>query len=93
MGRLFEQIKQAVREDRFLVGWHADERCEERSVTDWQIVSGLEEAELVRERPRSKPNPSVVVRQLLPDGTSIEAIWSWLANTHEAKLVTVYFRE
>ncbi len=38
MGRLFEQIKRAVQEDRFLVGWHADERSEERGVTDWQIV-------------------------------------------------------
>ena len=93
MGRLFEQIKQAVREDRFLVGWHADERCEERGASDWQIVSGLEEAELVRERPRSKPNPSIVVQQSLPDGSEIEVIWSWLAYTGEAKLVTVCFPE
>jgi len=47
MGKLFERIKRAVREDRFLVGWHADERFEERAVTDWQIVSGFENAELV----------------------------------------------
>ena len=93
MGRLFEQIKRAVREDRFLVAWHADERCEERGVTDWQIVSGLREAELVRERTRSKPNPSVVVRQFLPDGSEVEVIWSWLASSDEAKLVTVYFRD
>jgi hypothetical protein len=32
MGRLFEQIKRAVVQDRFLVAWHADERCEERGV-------------------------------------------------------------
>jgi hypothetical protein len=93
MGRLFEQIKRAVRQDRFLVAWHADERCEERGVTDWQIVSGLQEAELVRERPRSKPNPSVVVRQFLPDGSEVEVNWSWLASSSEAKLVTVYFRD
>jgi hypothetical protein len=93
MGRLFDQVKRAVRQDRFLVGWHADERCEERGVTDWQIINGLEEAELVRERPGSRPNPSVVVRQFLPDGSEIEVIWSWLASTGEAKLVTVYFRD
>ena len=93
MGRLFEQIKRAVRQDRFLVAWHAAERCEERGVTDWQIVSGLREAELVRERTRSKPNPSVVVRQFLPDGSEVEVIWSWLASSGEAKLVTVYFRD
>jgi hypothetical protein len=48
---------------------------------------------LVRERARSKPNPSVAVRQVLPHGTEIETIWSRLARTDEAKLVTVYFRE
>lgn len=42
MGKLFDQIRKAVREERFMVGWHADERYEEREVTDWQIVSGLE---------------------------------------------------
>jgi hypothetical protein len=53
----------------------------------------LKDAELLRERPRSKPNPSVIVRQILPDGTEIEVIWSWLARAKEAKLVTVYFRD
>lgn len=76
-----------------MVGWHADERCEERGVTDWQIVCGLQDGELVRERPRSKPNPSVLVRQFLPDGSEVEVIWSWLAGRGEAKLVTVYLRE
>ncbi len=93
MGRLFDNIREAVRDDRFIVGWHADERCEEREVTDWQIVAGLEQAELVRERPASKPNPSVIVLQLLEDGTEVEVIWSWLAQSRRAKLVTVYFRD
>ena len=93
MGKLFDQIRQAVREDRYLVGWHADERCEERGVTDWQLIAGLDDAELVRERPASKPNPSVVVRQTLDDGSEVEVIWSWLAESRRAKLVTVYFRE
>jgi hypothetical protein len=93
MGRLFEQIRAAVREDRFVVGWHGDERCEERGVTAWQLVAGLETAELVRERPRSKPNPSVIVRQLLENGTEVEVVWSWLARTREAKLATVSLPE
>ncbi len=56
-------------------------------------VAGLEEAELVRERPRSKPNPSVVVRQIDEDGNEVEVIWSWLGETRQAKLVTVYLVE
>ena len=93
MGKLFEQIRSAVALDRFFVAWHADERCEERQITAWQLVAGLADAELVRERPRSKPNPSVVVRQILEDGTEVEVIWSWLSATHQAKLVTVFLVE
>ena len=93
MGKLFEQIRSAVANDRFFVAWHADERCEERGITAWQLVAGLEVAELVRERPRSKPNPSVVVRQILEDGSEVEVIWSWLGETTQAKLVTVYLVE
>ena len=93
MGQLFDEIRQAVEEDRFIVAWHADERCEERGITDWQLVSGLADAKLLRERPRSKPNPSIVVRQILVDGSEVEVVWSWLSQTRRAKLVTVYFIE
>jgi hypothetical protein len=52
MGKLFEQIRSAVANDRFFVAWHADERCEERGITAWQLVAGLEQADVVRERPQ-----------------------------------------
>ena len=93
MGRLFDQIQEAIVDGRFIVSLHADERCEERGVTAWQLVADFEEVELVRERPSSRPNPSIVVRQILPDGTEVEAIWGWLSNNRHAKLVTVYERE
>jgi hypothetical protein len=91
MGRLFDDIRAAVRNDRFLVSWHADERCEERGVTDWQVVAGLDDAELVTERPESLPNPSIVIRQILIDGSEVEVVWSWLPQSRRAILVTVYF--
>lgn len=90
---LYDRIKAAVLDDRYLVSWHADERCEDRGVTVWQVVSGLEQAVLVRERPQSKPNPSIVVRQDLPDGSEIEVIWSWMAESRRAILVTIFFRD
>ena len=93
VGKLFDQIRAAVKGHRFVVSWHADERCEERRVSDWQLVIGLEDAELVRERPRSKPHPSIVVRETLSDGSEVEVIWAWLAQSGRAKLVTVYFRD
>jgi hypothetical protein len=76
VGKLFEKIRTAIHEDRFVVSWHSDERCEERGVSAWQLVAGIEDAELLRERPRSKPNPSVVVRVSLADGSEVEAIWA-----------------
>ena len=93
MGKLLTKIQQAVSNDRFIVSWHADERCEEREVSIWQLVVGIEDAQLVRERPRSKPHPSVVVGQTLADGSDVEVVWAWLAESRRAKLVTVYFRE
>ena len=49
MGKLFEQIRPAVANDRFFVARQADERCEERGITAWQMIAGLEEACGVRE--------------------------------------------
>jgi hypothetical protein len=93
LGKIFDEIRAAVRDERYLVSWHADERAEERGITAWQIVTELDRAELVRERPRSKPNPSIVVRQTLIDGTEVEVIWSWLPQSRKAILVTMYFRD
>ena len=61
MASLLSLIRQAVAEDRYLVSWHADERLEDREISDWQVVAGLDEAELVEERLHSHPNPSIVV--------------------------------
>ena len=92
MGQLYDSIRTAVEEERYLVGVHAEERCEERGVAVWQIVIGLTGGKLLSERPGSRPLPSVIVQETLPDGTAVEAIWSWLAVSRKAKLVTVYFR-
>ena len=91
MSILLDKIRLAVAEDRFVIGWHADERLEERSISDWQVVAGLVDARLVAERQNSQPHASVVVRQLLADGTEIEVVWSWMQPSQRAKLVTVYF--
>ncbi|MFI5378932.1 MAG: DUF4258 domain-containing protein [Tepidisphaerales bacterium] len=93
MPTLFELIKDAVRNERYLVSWHADERFEDRGVSEWQVIAGIDDAELLRERPASKPNPSVVLRQVLADGQTVEVVWSWLDETARAKLVTVYFTD
>jgi hypothetical protein len=91
MARLFNKVRDAVHDDRFVVSWHADERCEERGVAVWQLAAALDDAKLLRERPRSKPHPSVVVRQELADGSEVEVIWAWMSQSNRAKLVTVYF--
>lgn len=54
-------------------------------------VAGLEDGELLVERQDALPNPTVEVRQTLPDGTEYKAVWSYLIQSSVAKLVTVHF--
>ena len=91
MGQLFDIIRQLVADEQYVVGQHASERLEERGIMEWQAVVGLAEGMLIREKPDAEPNPAVEVREVLPDGTEIMAVWSDLAQSGVAKLVTVHF--
>jgi len=91
MGTLHQRICKLVAEGRYVVGQHASERLEERGILEWQAVSGLQDAELLIEKPKGKPNPTVEVREMLPDGTEFKAVWSHLNRSGAAKLVTVHF--
>jgi len=91
MGRLFQTIRELVRQERYIIGEHAAERLEERGIMEWQAVEGLEDGRLLAERANAKPNPAVEVEELLPDGTEFKAVWSHLRHANVAKLVTVHF--
>ncbi len=91
MGQLFDTIRKLVAEEKYVVGQHASERLEERGMMEWQVVAGLADGELIAERSDSSPNPSVEVRESLPDGTEFKAVWSHLRQSGVAKLVTVHF--
>lgn len=91
MGQLRATIQQLVAAEKYVVGQHAVERLEERGILEWQVVSGLEEALLIVERPDARPNPAIEMRQRLPDGAEFKAVWSYLRQSGVAKLVTVHF--
>ncbi len=91
MATLFDEIRDAVDDERFIVGNHADERLRQRRIELWQVLAELDEAILVEERPLDAPNPSIVLEQSLPDGTEIRVVWAWIARSRLAKLVTVHF--
>lgn len=91
MCQLFETIRQLVAEEKYVVGQHASERLEERGIMEWQVVAGLEDGELIAERPGAAANPAIEVRESLPDGTEVKVVWSLLRQSGVAKLVTVHF--
>ncbi len=93
MGKLYETIRQLVEDEKYVVGEHASERLEERGIMEWQVVAGISEGELIAEVPDAKPNPTVEIREMLPDGTEFKAVWSFLRQSGVAKLVTVHFFE
>jgi hypothetical protein len=93
VGALFTTIQMLVASGRYIVGQHASERLEERGILEWQVVTGLEEGTLLRERPNAEPNPAVEVDQQLADGTPIKAVSSHLRASDVAKLVTVHYHD
>lgn len=88
---LLAWIKEAVREERYEVSIHADNRIEERGLMEWQIVMGLADADLLRAEPDDRPWPAILLSQLLPDGTEVLGKWSYRSRDRMARLVTVYF--
>lgn len=90
MTPLFDTIRRLVAEEKYIVGDHASERLEERGILEWQAVAGLQDGELIVERPEATPHPVVEVRESLPDGIEFKAVWSHLRQSGVAKLVTVH---
>jgi hypothetical protein len=91
VGQLFETIRGLVAAGKYVIGEHASERLDERGILEWQAVTGLDDGDLIVERPGAKPNSAVEVRETLPDGTEFKAVWSYLRTSGVAKLVTVHF--
>jgi hypothetical protein len=91
LGTIADNIRQAVRDERYLFGIHADQRLRERRIVGWQVVAGLDKAKLIVERPDAVPNPVAEFDHTLADGTPFKSIWAWIAPERTAKLVTVHF--
>ena len=88
---LFQKLKILVFEERYVIGQHASERLEERGIMEWQVVAGLTNGVLLKERLDAQPNPIIEVSQILEDGTVVKAVWFYLGNSGFAKLVTVHY--
>jgi hypothetical protein len=71
---LFETIRQLVADEKYVVGLHASERLEERGIMEWQVVVRLDDGEFIAERLDAEPNPTVEVREMLPDGSEFKAV-------------------
>jgi hypothetical protein len=93
MSDLYDELRRAIEEDRIVFSIHADNQLASRGVERWQAVAGVHEGRVVMTNPGARPNPKVVVRQLLPDGSEVFAVWAYVRSIGCAKLVTVFFEE
>lgn len=71
---LIQRIKTAVQKGDYVVSVHARERMSERKVRLWQIEAGLDDAEILEVRLKTRPNPTLVVLEYLPDGTEVKVV-------------------
>jgi len=60
---------------------------------EWQVVMGILDAHLLSADLQDRPWPSVLVSQMLPDGTEAHAKWSYRARDRMARVVTIYYPE
>ncbi|MCX7411126.1 MAG: DUF4258 domain-containing protein [Planctomycetales bacterium] len=88
---LIETIRRAVADGRYRITLHAAQRLAQRGLELWQLEIGLEEGDVLDVRDADLPNPSIVVVQELPDGTEVNAVWSYIAVIDTAQLVTAHF--
>ncbi len=89
----YDKIKAAIDREKIVFSIHADNRLRERGVVRWQIVEGFTLGELIQSHPASQPDPKILVKQLLADGSEVIAVWVFVESIRCAKLVTVYFEE
>jgi hypothetical protein len=68
VGTLADNIKDAIRDERYVFGVHANLRLRQRQIMGWQVVSGIDGARVLDERPDSEPNAVVEFEQFLADG-------------------------
>jgi hypothetical protein len=81
VAKLFETTRGLIAAGKYVVGEHASDRLNERGILEWQAVTGLDDGDLIVERPDAKPNSVVEVRETLPDGTEFKAFWSYLRSS------------
>ena len=91
MGQLFDNIRRSVQKNRYVFSDHADNMLRERGIMHWHIVEGIDQAHLLSERPNTRPNPTIEVEQILPDGTPFKAVWCYVRSLDLAKVVTIHF--
>ena len=91
MNTLPQNIKDAIDREDYLLTEHAAGQLDKRNIPDWQVIAGMEDAVVLRERPNDSPFPVVEFEQALPDGTPVKTVWSWMAALEVANLVTVHY--
>ena len=88
---LAKKIRDELLAGNYVISDHAEDMLRERGVELWQIEAGVSQWKMVEIRPGDLPNPSIVVSQLLADGTEVTVVWSWYDALEAVNLVMVHY--
>ena len=90
MATLDEKIRCAIGDDRVAFTVHADNRIAQRGMVRWHLVESFDHGIVLQSFPQSRPHPTIKVRQVLVDGTSVVVVWAYVRSLRLASVVTVY---
>ena len=91
MVNLEQNIRQAIASDEWAATSHADERLAERKVEAWQVAAASLTGVTMLVDPNALPNPKILIKGMLPDGTEVVIAWAWIESTRQAAVITVNF--
>ncbi len=83
-------IADAIRGGRARSSFHADERFEERGLSEREVYRSAIHGEIIEDYPSMSPHPACLVFGLTPNGEPMHSVWGYDEDKRAAILVTAY---
>ena len=85
-----EDIRDAVRNDRYQITNHAREEAKEDGISVENLDDSVLSGEIIEDYPDDKPHPSCLIYGRTSEAEPVHGVWAYDSEAGMAILVTVY---